>query len=256
MDRNDQQAITDLFGKLADVERQGQPRDGDSEAFIADQISRQPGAPYYMAQTIVVQEQALKAAEARISELESSTSQGSGGFLGGLFGGGSASNARGSVPSVGRSPMGAPRMPQGRGRSGGGFLAGAAQTAMETFDTVSAESEARVVILSMGGVPTMDATGLIALESILDRLKRSNSKVILTGLRPEVAALFERAGIRKVAGQLAFAPDVETAISMAIVHDARVSMLRPAVAPSRNPRPSMSENAQAASPVRWKPNIE
>ena len=29
----------------------------------------QPGAPYYMAQTIVIQEQALAAAEARLSEL-------------------------------------------------------------------------------------------------------------------------------------------------------------------------------------------
>jgi hypothetical protein len=130
MDRNDQQAIEDLFGKLAEVERQGQERDGESDAFIRERIARQPGAPYYMAQTIVVQEQALKQAQARIAELESSASQGSGGFLGGLFGGSSPS-ARGSVPRVGRSPMGAPAMPRGaQGRSGGGFLAGAAQTAM------------------------------------------------------------------------------------------------------------------------------
>lgn len=134
MDRNDQQAIEDLFGKLAEVERQGQPRDGDSENFIRDRIARQPGAPYYMAQTIVVQEEALKAAQARIAELETSATQGaggSGGFLGGLFGG-SSQNARGSVPRVGRSPMGAPQIARGQpGRSGGGgFLAGAAQTAM------------------------------------------------------------------------------------------------------------------------------
>lgn len=131
MNRNDQQAIEDLFGKLAEVERQGQKRDGESEDFIRDRIARQPGAPYYMAQTIVVQEEALKAAQARIADLESSAAQGSGGFLGGLFGGAS-SNARGSVPRVGRSPMGAPRVPQpGAARAGGGsFLGGAAQTAM------------------------------------------------------------------------------------------------------------------------------
>ena len=41
-----------------------------SEAFIRDKIARQPGAPYYIAQTIVVQEQALAAAEARLAELE------------------------------------------------------------------------------------------------------------------------------------------------------------------------------------------
>lgn len=125
MDTNDRQAIEDLFGKLGDVERQAAPRDAEAEAFIREQITRQPGAPYYMAQTIVVQEQALNAAQARIEELESGAagSQGSGGGLfGGLFGS-SPSPARGSVPRVGRSPMSGQR-------GGGGFLAGAAQTAM------------------------------------------------------------------------------------------------------------------------------
>ena len=70
MDRNDRQAIEDLFDKLATVERQSPPRDAESETFIRDKIARQPGAPYYMAQTIVVQEQALAAAEARLAELE------------------------------------------------------------------------------------------------------------------------------------------------------------------------------------------
>ncbi|TIT23918.1 MAG: DUF2076 domain-containing protein [Mesorhizobium sp.] len=68
MDRNDQQAIGHLFEKLANVERQAPPRDAEAERFIQDQITRQPGAPYYMAQTIVVQEQALNAAQARIEE--------------------------------------------------------------------------------------------------------------------------------------------------------------------------------------------
>ena len=133
MERNDQQAIQDLFGKLEQVERQSQPRDAEAEAFIRQQIERQPGSPYYMAQTIVVQEQALQTAQARIEELEQSASQsqGSGGLFGGLFG--SGNQARGSVPRTGRSPMGAPRMPDAAAaqrRGGGGFLAGAAQTAM------------------------------------------------------------------------------------------------------------------------------
>jgi uncharacterized protein len=68
MDRNDRQAIEALFDKLATVERQSLPRDGQSETLIRDKIARQPGAPYYMAQTIVVQEQALAAAEARLAE--------------------------------------------------------------------------------------------------------------------------------------------------------------------------------------------
>lgn len=132
MDRNDRNAIEDLFGKLAEVERQGQPRDGEAETFIRERIARQPGAPYYMAQTIVVQEQSLKAAQERIAQLEAQGSQGAGGLLGGLFGG-SSQGARGSVPRTGRSAMGAPNIPApgaASGRGGGSFLGGAAQTAM------------------------------------------------------------------------------------------------------------------------------
>jgi hypothetical protein len=41
-------------------------------------------------------------------------------------------------------------------------------------------------------------------------------------LAPGVAELLDRAGIKRQPGRLAYAPDVETAISMAIVHGARV----------------------------------
>jgi SulP family sulfate permease len=107
----------------------------------------------------------------------------------------------------------------------GPLFFGAARTAMNTFDTVG--EDAKVIILSMRSVPTMDATGLVALESILDRLHRSNRKVILCGMQPAVIALFERAGIKRVPGRLAFAPDLDTALSMAIVHDARTSLATP-----------------------------
>lgn len=63
MDRNYRHAIETLFDKLATVERQSPPRDGEPEALIRYKIARQPGAPYYMAQTIIIQEQALAAAE-------------------------------------------------------------------------------------------------------------------------------------------------------------------------------------------------
>ncbi|MGE5780215.1 MAG: DUF2076 domain-containing protein [Hyphomicrobiales bacterium] len=132
MDRNDQQAIENLFGKLAEVERQSPPRDAESEAFIRERIARQPGAPYYMAQTVVVQEQALEAAQVRIEELEAQISRApqssGGGLLGKLFGDTQQpSRSTGSVPRAGR-PRGI--TPQQAQRGGGGFLAGAAQTAM------------------------------------------------------------------------------------------------------------------------------
>jgi hypothetical protein len=133
MDRNDRQAIEDLFVKLENVEGRAPPRDAEAEAFIGDRIARQPGAPYYMAQTIVVQEQALAAAQARIEELEGARAEESRGGFRMPFGRERDQPAdrearRGSVPSVGR---GAPAAGgAGFGRGGGGFLAGAAQTAM------------------------------------------------------------------------------------------------------------------------------
>ena len=137
MDRNDQRAIESLFEKLDNVERQAPPRDPEAEIYIREQIARQPGAPYYMAQTIVVQEQALNAAQARIEELEqqpASRHSSGGGTFSGIFGDSQASRSAGSVPRVGRPDSEAPRQPfaqaQPPQRAGGGFLAGAAQTAM------------------------------------------------------------------------------------------------------------------------------
>jgi hypothetical protein len=134
MDRNDQQAIEHLFEKLANVERQAPPRDAEAERFIDDQIVRQPGAPYYMAQTIVVQEQALNAAQSRIEELEEQARQSAGGGLLSGFFGRSEARRSGSVPRIGRNALNAaPEEPFSHNhpqRAGSGFLAGAAQTAM------------------------------------------------------------------------------------------------------------------------------
>jgi sulfate permease, SulP family len=101
----------------------------------------------------------------------------------------------------------------------GPLFFGAAKTAMNALHTAGGKEH--TVILSMQHVPTMDATGLVALESVLDRLRRSSIKVIFAGLTPEVSEILDRAGIKRESGKLAYAPDVETAISMALVHAAR-----------------------------------
>ena len=102
-----------------------------------------PAAPYYMAQAILVQEQALGTLQNRIQELEQAAAQrpaGGGGFLGNLFGGGAAApaprpaampQAQGPIPPqyMQPGPAAAPGSPWGR-PAGGGFLAGAMQTAM------------------------------------------------------------------------------------------------------------------------------
>jgi len=103
----------------------------------------------------------------------------------------------------------------------GPLFFGAAKSAMEVLHTVGDKDH--TYILEMSAVPTIDATGLVALESVLDRLRRSKIKVIFAGLAPEVREMLDRAGIKRETGKIAYAPDVETAISMAIVHAARVS---------------------------------
>lgn len=144
MDHQDRQAIEQLFGKIAQVEREATPPDTQAADFIRSQINQQPNAPYYMAQTIVVQDQALSSAQGRIQQLEqelASRPPGGGGFLSGLFGGGQArphprqpyqpQSMHGMPPHSAPGTGGmAPGMGSMAPRGGGGFLAGAAQTAM------------------------------------------------------------------------------------------------------------------------------
>jgi uncharacterized protein len=134
MDRNERQVIDDLFGKIRQAEGRTGPRDAEAEALIRDHLARQPAAPYYMAQAIVVQQEALAHAQARLEELERTAGSAGGGFLGGLFGGGGRevqpqpTSARTSrIPATGAAAGqgGAFQRP-----GGGGFLAGAAQTAL------------------------------------------------------------------------------------------------------------------------------
>jgi hypothetical protein len=142
MDSQDRNAIDQLFERIANVQRQAGPRDSEAEAYLRAHMAQNPAAAYYMAQTIIVQEQALNAAQARIDELEQQPSQraAGGGLLENLFGGSSRASrstaaprrpmSAGSRQPWGASPGGGLGMGRGMGGSGGGFLAGAAQTAM------------------------------------------------------------------------------------------------------------------------------
>ena len=68
MQSEERELITGLFGRLQPFE--SQPRDGEADALIKEAVARQPAAPYLLVQTVLVQEQALKAAQERIAELE------------------------------------------------------------------------------------------------------------------------------------------------------------------------------------------
>jgi hypothetical protein len=108
----------DIIGGIFDRLRQaeGQPRDPQAEAFIAERIRQQPYAPYIMAQTIYMQEQALANLQQQIEDLQhrQAQPQQSGGFLSSLFGGGRPAApppppAHQQAPAYQQQPMGAPQ---------------------------------------------------------------------------------------------------------------------------------------------------
>ncbi len=130
---DDRRAIEGLFDRLAEAGQRNPERDPEAEALIEYEMSRQPGVSYYMAQTIVVQQQALEAAERRIQELEAQTAERERGRLfGGLFedGRGRQNAAPERQPAAGRGPWDRADDEQRQRRGGGGFLAGATQTAL------------------------------------------------------------------------------------------------------------------------------
>jgi hypothetical protein len=153
MNEQERNLIEGLFQRLQQAETQAGPRDAEAERLIHDLMTRQPAAPYLLAQVVLVQEQGLRNLQGRIEELERTLAerpqaQGSG-FLGGLFGGGRPQPANQAPPqpaagtgwSNSRLPaQGAaimqpgmqPGMQRGMqaGAQGGGFMAGAMQTAM------------------------------------------------------------------------------------------------------------------------------
>jgi len=142
MDQTERQIIDDLFAKLRQAEAQSGPRDPQAEAHIRDAVARLPAAPYLMAQAIVMLEQALAASQARNQDLEQQLRErpaaGSGGLFGGLFGGAKPAPApqrpagspwgQTQAPAYGDPRVAAYANPHQQ-RPGGGFMAGAMQTA-------------------------------------------------------------------------------------------------------------------------------
>jgi hypothetical protein len=101
MTPQERQLVDDLFDRLAKLE--GAPRDPDAIAAISQGLRRAPSAIYALVQTTLLQDEALKRANARIQELEGGEpeQQQSGGFLDNMrdaiFG---PTPSRGSVPNV------------------------------------------------------------------------------------------------------------------------------------------------------------
>ncbi|MGN2259972.1 DUF2076 domain-containing protein, partial [Pseudomonas aeruginosa] len=74
--KSDEKTLIDgLFSRLREAEGQSAPRDAEAEAQINQHLVRQPAAPYYMAQVVLIQEAALKRLDQRVKELEAQVAQ-------------------------------------------------------------------------------------------------------------------------------------------------------------------------------------
>jgi hypothetical protein len=136
MTPQERELIQSVANRLRGVNLPG--KDADAERLIQTDIGGQPDALYLLTQAVIVQEQGLKHAEARIRQLEADlqtarqqAAQGAApkhsSFLGGLFGGSSAPAPTPPPPPAPTAPP--PVQPTGTMGGGGSFLQTAAATA-------------------------------------------------------------------------------------------------------------------------------
>jgi len=113
MTPEERQRVDELFERLAQLETA--PRDTQAERAIAEGLALAPHAVYPLVQTVLVQDEALKRADARIRELsgEDSAPQG-GGFLDSMRSALTGAPSHTSVPSV-RAAAGEPDTRWNRG---------------------------------------------------------------------------------------------------------------------------------------------
>ncbi|HEY2135737.1 MAG TPA: DUF2076 domain-containing protein [Xanthobacteraceae bacterium] len=74
MTPQENQLVAELFDRLASLERS--PRDPDAERAIIEGLRRAPNAAYALVQTVLVQDEALKRANAQIEELAAKLADG------------------------------------------------------------------------------------------------------------------------------------------------------------------------------------
>ncbi len=97
----------------------------------------------------------------------------------------------------------------------GPLFFGAAQTALETLHAVH-DRAFRVLILNLGRVTVIDATGFAALETAIEMLIKRKKLVVLAGPLPRPTSIFEKARLDAThAGAVHIVADLEAAITLA-----------------------------------------
>ncbi|WP_249978297.1 C4-dicarboxylic acid transporter DauA [Vreelandella olivaria] len=83
----------------------------------------------------------------------------------------------------------------------GPLFFGAAEKAIATLRII--DRNVRIVILDMRDVPSLDATAMLALDTLRRELGEQGVGVMFVGLAPRMALKIKRAGIKREAGKLA-----------------------------------------------------
>jgi SulP family sulfate permease len=124
----------------------------------------------------------------------------------------------------------------------GPLFFGAAQNAMGAMDNIGADT--KVIVLALGGVPSIDATGFVALESAILRLRSSKKLVVLAGPLPEPRSIFERANLPEHHEHVRFAATLADGLALAreLVQPSEASH-RSDEAPRSGPRSSLPPTA-------------
>lgn len=92
----------------------------------------------------------------------------------------------------------------------GPFFFGVAMRLGETLDRIGATP--KVLIVRMRAVPIIDATGVSALQTMIDRCERNGTKVIVTALQPQPERILGDMGVLT---RITRAPDFASAIDIA-----------------------------------------
>jgi SulP family sulfate permease len=96
----------------------------------------------------------------------------------------------------------------------GPLFFGAAPAAISALQTVEKRG-VKAVVLDLQGVPAIDATGLVHLQSLLERLNGAGIKVILAGIQPQPLRALAGAGWRNRQGRIRIFRSFDRAIAAA-----------------------------------------
>jgi SulP family sulfate permease len=96
----------------------------------------------------------------------------------------------------------------------GPLFFGASQNAMASLGAIKGDSF-KVLVLHLGRVPVIDATGFVALENAIDSVVRQKKGVVLAGPLPRPRAIFDKAKLGAKHPELRMADSLEEAIEVA-----------------------------------------